>query len=145
MRTSRTDNGEATPLPVPTDSIWPALVRAYASVGIEPNTAISAQGRIGLINARVRRKLGNTWLSRYLTCGSDAMGVPHADSFDIILNVSSQISPSGPTASTLTTRVTAEAQSPAASGVNMSCGSTGVLESRIATWVRNSLSQRPAP
>lgn len=139
MRTTHTDNGEATSLPVPTDSIWPALVRAYASVGIEPNTAVSAQGRIGLLNARVRRKLGNTWLSRYLSCGSDAMGVPHADAFDVVLNVSSQIAPNGPTASTLTTRVTAEAHSPAASGVNVSCGSTGVLESRIATWVRNSL------
>lgn len=122
--------------PVPTDSVWPALVRAYAAVGIEPNTAISTQGRIALLNARVRRQLGKTALSQYLSCGADAMGVPHADAFDVVLTVNSQISPSAPTTSTLTTRVAAEAHSPAASGVDVTCGSTGVLESRIANAVR---------
>lgn len=141
MQTSRVDNGESTVLATPPDSVWPALIQAYNAVGIQPNTAVSVEGHVALVNGRVRRQLGKTYLSQYLSCGADAMGVPHADAFDVVLNVDSRIMPAGVAGTTLITRVTADAHSPAASGVTVSCGSTGVLEARIASEARKRIGQ----
>lgn len=131
----RTPRGESMRFPVRADSVWLALGNAYDAVGLEPNTILAAQRTLGVASVRKRARLGRERLSRYLTCGSDVTGVPNADSYNVTLNVSSQVVVEGE-GSVLTTLVTADARPMTTSGDPVSCGTTGALEARIADEVR---------
>ena len=86
-------------------------------------------------NARIRRQLGGTRLSKYLTCG-ERLGNPVADTDDIALTLFTQVVPAAGGTSTLHTLVEATARQTGSGGALINCASTGDLEQRIVQLVR---------
>ncbi len=125
------DRAAESEVPATADRVFAVLSRVYEQVGLKVNTAVSDSRTIGVSAARTRR-VGKEPLSRYLSCGTDVTGTSLADSYSVTLTVLSRVTPAGPAASLLSTRVSATAAPMATSGNPVTCESTGALESLIA-------------
>lgn len=126
--------GESASFQANPDQVWKALVAAYADVGIEVGTLDEAHRVIGNRKLAVRGRLAGQPISRFLSCGTDAFGGALADKNRVELSVVSAVRSATGDASTLETQVQAMALR-SASGSNMVCTSTGVLEQRLARAV----------
>ena len=117
----------------PLAEVWRALVAAYDSVGIPVTISMPAQGLIGNDGYKLRRRLKDVPLTRYLDCGS-TQGGPSAETYEVLLMVRTQLrqTPDGVTATTL---LDASARPVAISGDYVKCGSTGRLEARIGELI----------
>ena len=109
--------------------VWSLLVAAYDSVGIPVNISNPPQGVLGNEGFRIRRKLKDVSLTRYLDCGN-TQGGPSAETYEVILAVKTQLLPVDQGVSA-TTMVDASARPVSLSGNAVRCGSTGRLEARI--------------
>jgi hypothetical protein len=92
---------------------------------------------IGNTGFKAHQKLGRTSLAKYIDCGK-TQGFPSADSYDIYLQVTTQVQPKGQ-GSTLSTFVEAAGRPMAFSGEYIKCPSLGALEAAIAAGVRDRL------
>jgi hypothetical protein len=123
---------------LPAERVWSLLPLAYDALGL-PLTTLDTQRRvIAAGGVRAQGRLRSTPLSRYLECGAAIGGVPLADSYLVMLDVQTQLVPSGDGARAgLNTAVRATARS-ASTGSNtpVNCTSTGTLERRVAEMVR---------
>lgn len=120
---------------------WEALRVAYDSVGVGIGTLDPRTYTIGNLGYKVRQRLGRTPLSRYLDCGGSTQVGPNADSYDVILGVTSTLRPAGAAATQMTTTVDAQAR-PATFNQSWSrCTSRGTLEKRLADLVRAQLAK----
>ena len=129
MSVTQSDDPSQRIMPVPSARIWDALPAVYDSLGL-PITDRNVQDRsIGTTSFKVRRKLGNAPLSRYLDCGA-TQGSPSADSYEVLLTVMTRLAPSGDTTAVIT-RVDALARPVFVSGEYVNCGSTRALEKRF--------------
>ena len=135
IRTTRSDPTAAFAIAAPPDRVWRALSVVYEDLKLQVNTLDTQQRRIGVENARIRRQLGGTRLSKYLSCG-ERMGNPVAETDEITLTLFTQVVPSGTGQSTLHTRVEATAKAMGVSGAPINCATTGELEQRIVEMVR---------
>lgn len=129
MTITKSDDPSQRLMPVPSARIWEALPAVYDSLGL-PITDRNVQARtIGTSSLKLRRRLGNVPLSRYLDCG-DTQGSPSADSYDVLLTVTTRLAPSGDSTAVVT-RVEALARPTFVSGEYVNCGSTRALEKRF--------------
>lgn len=120
----------------PPDRVFGALPVAYQELGLTPTTLNTGSRLIGVENAKVRRNLGGTRLSRYLSCG-ERMGVQVADSDEIFLTLQTQVAAGeGGSGSTLRTVVQASARATGSGGSLINCATTGALEARIVELVK---------
>ncbi len=117
------------------DAVWRVLPSVFDSLAIPLSTVDQARKEIGNTGLKVRRRLGNVPLSRYLDCGNTQMD-PNADNYDIVLTVLSRVTPNGVTAATLTTTVEAQARPATYSQAYSRCSSKGGLELRLADLVK---------
>lgn len=125
----------------PVARTWDALRAAYDSVGVGIGTLDPRTYTIGNLGYKVRQRLGRVPLSRYLDCGGSTQVGPNADSYDVILGVTSTLRPAGATATQMTTTVDAQAR-PATFNQSWSrCTSRGTLEKRLADLVRAQLAR----
>jgi len=113
--------------------VWSMLVAAYDSIGIPVNVSNPPQGLLGNDGFKLRRRLKDVPLTRYLDCGS-TQGGPSAESYEVMLAVKTQLLPVNG-AITATTMVDASARPVAISGNYVKCGSTGKLEARIGELI----------
>lgn len=118
-------------VPVPPDSAFYALVEAYQGVGITPNTVVSSTRTVGVVDGQYRQQLGRRRLSEFVSCGTDAVGIPLADQYRVTLSALSRVAPGGSGGSVVTTQVTGTARSVAQSTDPVRCESTGRLEAAI--------------
>jgi len=58
----------------PLAQVWPAMVAAFAEVGIDPDLVDPRGARIGMNNQTVIRRLAGERLSTYFSCGSTMAG-----------------------------------------------------------------------
>jgi len=121
-------------IPVAVDSAFNLLMKVYADLQIPTTNIDSRQRMVGNSSFKVRRRLGGVTLTKYLDCGAKD-GVDNADSYDIVLTVNSAVGGTGPTTSTITTRVDGVATHPVFS-TQTSCSTKGELEKRIALAVK---------
>jgi hypothetical protein len=129
MSIVQSDDPSQRMMPVTAARIWNALPAVYDSLGL-PITDRNIEGRsIGTTSLKLRRKLGNVPLSRYLECG-DTQGSPSADSYDVLLTVITRLVPSGDTTAVIT-KVDALARPTFVAGEYVNCGSTRLLEKRF--------------
>src|SRR5258708_6566884 len=77
-------NGAAVPFAM--DPAWLALRTVYDSLGIALATVDNRNHMMGNPNMKIRRRLGNTALSKYINCGN-TQGSPSADTYEILLSV----------------------------------------------------------
>jgi hypothetical protein len=120
-------------VPVPIDRAWTAVRVVYDSLRLSVARLDPATHTIESSTLRVRRRLGDVPLSRYLHCGT-AQGGQSADSYEVQLTVRTVLKPNEP-ATTVSTSVSAEGRPITLSGDYSPCTSTGNLEKRIVALV----------
>lgn len=118
-----------------TDEVWKALALVYDELKLPVTTLNTDLHRLGVENTRIRRQLGGTRLSKYLSCG-ERLGQLNADTDDIVLTLLTQVEPAGPGGSTLHTLVDASAKQTGSGGARIHCATTGALELHIVELVR---------
>jgi hypothetical protein len=132
---SGADASSVQTLPYSVAQVWQVLPAVLDSLGIPVRTLDPATHRAGNAGFAIRRKLKNTPLSRYLDCGTSAMG-PTADDYDVNLSVFAELHPAASGASTLTTTVEAAARPPNYAQEYGRCSSKGLLEARINEMIK---------
>jgi hypothetical protein len=104
----------------------------YDSLGIAVATFDAASKTIGNTGLRLKRRLGEVALSKYVNCGS-TQGFPSADTYEVFLSVTTTIRPaaSGPQATEIATTIDGQARPITFSGEPVRCSSVSTLEARI--------------
>jgi hypothetical protein len=123
-----TDLGEQAVVPAPLDSAYTSIVLAYRSLGIDIKTSDPAQHLVGNRHIVAMHTWLGSRLANFFSCGSDATGMPRADSYQLTISVVSSLSPKDATHSTISTLATAQANDIATSASSVYCPSTGRLE-----------------
>ena len=139
LRTTRSDPTAAFAIAAPPDRVFRALSSVYEELGLTVNVLDTQGRRLGVENGRIRRRLGGERLSRYLECG-ERLGGRVAETDDITFTLLTQVTPDGQN-STLRTLVDATARPIGVSGNPITCATTGNLEERIVTLVRESVAR----
>jgi hypothetical protein len=134
-RTVSVDRPRITALDMPIENAWRALPAAYAAVGIEVARTDVNRAVIGNPGFRVRRRLGDTPLGRYLDCGN-TQGNPSAETYEVHLSVMSELTRDQDGKTVLSTLVDGVARPVNFPGDPVRCLSKGELENRIAAVVR---------
>ena len=127
-------------IPYPADAVFRILASAYDSLGIPITTIDPVRKIIGNPGYKIRQRLGKVVLSKYLECGTTQIG-PNADSYDVVLNVTTTVAADGATASTMTTVVDAQSRPAAFNQAYNRCSSKGLIETRLTDIVKAKLSR----
>lgn len=121
------------------DAAWTALNVAYSDLKIPITTLVDAQHLVGNESFKVRRRVGDIPMQRILDCGN-AQGIPNAETYDIVMSISSFLAPNPKGGLNLVTRIDATGRSPSFARENaVACHSSGTLEKDIAERVRKKL------
>lgn len=126
---AQTESPSRRVIAAPAARIWDALPAVYQTLGLPITDRNAENHTIGTTSYKVRRRLGNVPLSRYIDCGS-TQGSPSADSYEVLLTVATQLTPAGDTTAVSTT-VDALARPVFVSGEYINCGTTRALEKRF--------------
>jgi hypothetical protein len=117
--------------------VWGVLATVYDSLGIPISTVDSKRMLVGNTGFKAYQKLGKTSLAKLIDCGK-TQGFPSADSYDVYLQVTTQVQPRDE-GSTLSTLVEAAARPMVVKGDYIKCSSLGTLEAAILAGVRDRL------
>jgi hypothetical protein len=121
------------------DAAWTALNVVYSDLKIPITTLVDAQHLVGNESFKVRRRVGEIPMQQILDCGN-AQGIPNAETYDILMTISSYLAPNPKGGLNLITRIDATGRSPNFARENaVACHSSGTLEKDIAERVRKKL------
>jgi len=120
--------------------VWVALKTTYDSLAIPISTIDPATHTMGNTTMRVRRRLGNIAMSKYINCGN-TQGGPSADTYEIVLSVVTRAEAAEPGMSRLVTSVEAMGRPLTISAEYSRCISTGAIEKRIGELVTAQLNR----
>jgi len=112
------------------DRAWVAVRVVYDSLHLPVATYDAATHTIESPTVRLRRRLGETPLSRYISCG-DAQGVPGADTYEVQLAVRTTLHALESGGTSVLSLVKADARPITISGDYARCSTTGKLEARV--------------
>lgn len=127
-------------LPYGADAIFRILPSVYDSLAVPVTSLLPATKSIGNPQFKTRQRLGKVAMSKYLDCGTTQIG-PNADSYDIVLNVNTNVVANGAAESTVTTTFEAMARPATLSQAYSRCTSKGLFESRLTEIVKARLSK----
>jgi hypothetical protein len=122
----------------PPDKVYQALIVAYGDLGIPATIVNPKDGLVAVTNRWVIRTLGDSRLSRYLSCGESMTG-PRADQDRVVISVISWAKPDGAGSTRIETRIVAMANDTGGSNVRMPCTTTGQLESELHRAAKRAL------
>ena len=122
-------------LPADADRVFALLPAVFAELGVPVATIDAKQRMLGTAGTRVPRSLKGQALSRYLDCGTGAMGRLNADYYEVTLVAVTTVVPS-PAGSELRTAIRGSARPAGVSGDAVNCTSRLRLEERIAEATR---------
>lgn len=122
----------------PWDRVWSVLPAAYDSLGVQPTIIDPRTRTVGNGGFRLRRRLGNVPLSRYLNCGT-MQAIPSADTYDVYLEVQTRISQTENGGTMLATTVNGMARPVSFSGDYAPCSSKGAFERALIEVVKAKL------
>ncbi len=115
---------------------WSALQSAYASLEIPLSFRDEAKKSLGNSSFRTRRRIGSVPMIRAVDCGGES-GMPNAETYDVTLEIISQLTPTPDGKTRLQTLVQGSARRPSSGAVNDArCTSIGGLEKKIAEMVQ---------
>ncbi len=135
--TTLSARGLSQPFHVPPSVVWSKLPEVYGELELPVSSLIPARQEIAAESFRVRRTLGGQRLSRYVNCGS-SLGEQNADSYQVLMAVSSRVTENRDGLAVLTTTIEATASPPASTTHRgVVCNTTGELERRIEQMVRD--------
>lgn len=136
INTVEVNSGYSQIIVAPMDAAWTALNLAYNELGIPITTLVDAQHLVGNDAFKTRRRVGKIAMQSILDCGN-AQGIPNAETYDIMMSISSTLVPNPKGGINLLTRIDATGKSPNFSrDVSVTCASQGALEKAIAESVR---------
>jgi hypothetical protein len=114
---------------------WAFLRTIYDSLGIAVATLDPAKHIIGNPDLKLRRRLGEVGLSKYIDCGN-AQGSPSAETYEVRMSVLTQAQVVSEWQTTVLTTIEARAKPITMSGEFSLCSSTGALEKRILEMLK---------
>jgi hypothetical protein len=127
-------------LPYDAEAMFRILPSVYDSLGIQVTALDPARKQIGNSGFKIRNRLGKTPLSYYLDCGNAQIG-PNADSYDVVLSVTSTVSAGGAGQSSLSTLVEAQARPATYNQAYTRCSTKGALEQKLVDLVNRRLTK----
>jgi len=122
------------------DRVWGALRVAYDSAAVPVSTFDATSHTIGNSALRVRRRLGEVALSKYINCGN-TQGGNGADTYEVVFSIVTRAVPAESGTTRLTTVIDAQGRPITLGGEFTRCTSTGVLEKRLAQLVISQLNR----
>lgn len=133
LRTVTEDIVRTELLAAPPDRAWAAVTEAYADLRLPVTLRLDDQRRIGSHGQRFRGAIGGTRLGLMFSCGSGAGGGDAADSYELMIDLTSTVAPDPDGAgSVVRSLASAFARPVSTSGEPVRCVSTGRLERRVA-------------
>jgi hypothetical protein len=117
----------------PIDRAWAVVGAVYDSLHLPVASVDGATHTVASPTLRLRRRLGDTPLSRYLNCGN-TQGGQSADAYEVQLSVRT-ILRSHDGATTISTSMNAEGRPITLSGDYTRCTTTGNLEKKVVALV----------
>ena len=132
-------------IPAMASQVWAALNQVYDDLEIEVTNRAVGNLTLQSSDFTISRRLGGERLSRYFRCGTGVTGA-FADRYRLRINMISTVVSLDPDHSTLETTIQATGTNPAGtSNTRVPCGSTHLLESRIAAEVSAIVTGTPGP
>jgi hypothetical protein len=132
MRVTASDPSTVHILPYQPDQVWRALPGVFDSLGIEVADLDPAKRMIGNTRFKVRGRLKNVPLSRYIDCGTSTQVGPNADSYDVSISLLAEVRPAESSGSTRLTAIFDALAKPGNFAQDYSqCSSKGALETRF--------------
>ena len=128
---------EADTLDVSSEKAWRAITQVYEQLHIPLSVADSEAHVLGVIRGVQRRPVGGLRLSQVLECGMGVYG-PNAEHYTVQLTALTGVAPAGPDHSLISTRVGGVA-SPNGLNSSVNCSSSGALEEKIITMLREAV------
>ena len=120
------------------ETVYRALIVVYSELGV-PVTAINpTTGLVASTGRRATGRLGDTRLSRYLSCGETMTG-PRADQDRILLSLISRAKSDGSSATRIETTLVTTATDIGGTSTRLPCTTTGELEGRVHRAVKTAL------
>ena len=117
------------------ERVWTQMRAAYDSLGIPVTTFDPTTQTIGNASFRVRRRLGDVAMSKYVNCGN-VQGVQSADAYEVVASIVTHLEQGEtPFQTRLLTSFEAQGRPMTISSEFVRCASTGVLETRISQIV----------
>lgn len=136
INTVSVNSGSSITIIASIDAAWTALNVTYGEFKIPITTLVDKDRLIGNDAYKVRRRVGNLPMQQLLDCGS-TQGIPNAETYDVLMSISSTIVANPKGGVNLMTRIDASGKSPNFSrDASVACVSTGELEKAIAESVR---------
>jgi hypothetical protein len=143
IRRSTADENARVTIAAPIDKVWPALVLAYADLGIDPSVADRGAGRYGNGNFTAPRRINGRPLGEFYNCGSGLTG-PYIENGRLTANVVTTVQP-GPNAGTTLASTYASGTLRRNDGTSTDpivCASTGALEEALRLAIERRLAGR---
>ena len=125
------DRSNSHELPYPLEQVWRLLPAALDSLGIPVGVMDPARRTAGNTGFKVRGRLKNVPLSRYIDCGNSTQIGPNADSYDVNLALIAAVRSVSPTTSSVTITFEAVGRPATFAQEYSQCTSKGVLETRL--------------
>lgn len=122
----------------PLYQVWRVLPAVYDSLAIPVSSLDSVSHVIGNSGIKLRRRLGNVPLTRYLDCG-DSQGAPSAETYEIHLSIFTRVQSAASGTTTVATTIEATGRPVTLSGEYVRCSSTGALESHLVNTLKAQL------
>jgi hypothetical protein len=127
------ENANGAAVPFTAQQAFAAVRAVYDSLGIPTTTIDTRNFVVGNPSFKIRRQLARVPLSRYLNCGA-TQGGPSADSYDLVVSMTTQVRPKGDNALVMTT-LDGQARPVAMSGDYVHCATTSALEAHVVEMV----------
>ena len=142
IRSSSVPNARVT-IEAPPSRVLAVIKSVYDEIGIPSATVDAASGRISAPTFTKMRKFGDVNLSMFFNCG-DSLNGNIANTYRIYISVVTAVRPDGKGGTQLETAVDgAAADMGGSSSGRIPCGTTGRLEERIQSGVRQKVGAAP--
>ncbi len=139
LRITGTDPSTVHTIAYGPEQVWRSLPAVFDSIGI-PVANLDAPKRVmGNSAFKIRGRLKNVPLSRYIDCGTSTQIGPNADSYDVNINLLAEVKPGDGGTTQLITTFEAVARPANFAQTYSRCATKGVLESRFADLVKAQL------
>ena len=139
VRQSTADENSKTMYKAPPAQVWPALVLAYTTLGIQPTTNDRAAGQYGNAGFIVPRRIAGRPIGDFFSCGMGMTG-PRIDTGRVLGNVMSVVTGDGAGGSVVVTHVSAMLRPNTGNASDpIVCASTGALEALLNKNIQQTL------
>jgi hypothetical protein len=144
IRRSTADENARATIAAPIDKVWPALVLAYAQMGIDPSVADRGLGRYGNGNFTAPRRINGRSLGEFFNCGSGLTG-PYIENGRLTANVVTTLLPGSDAGTTLASTYASGTlrRNDGTSTDPIVCASTGALEEALRLAIERRVAGRP--